>query len=291
MGQASGADLEVTHTTPAAKLLSVITYPSIFDGDVVTYTGSVARPAHTLEDLHRVVLKAQEAALTYWGFTCSRLEVQFFTDGNVMGLAYNPGSGKSSGKRLISLNARLLQSYTIDTIWRTVIHELCHHARNERFAINYVDQHDSYFCDMLSKADPLAQDKSGCTFFTEQEDSSLAAGIRQRKAGPIPPVYDPELGTVYLNRLKSGAFRIGWVPTEKAVARWKSIIVPLTSSAIEDIVKNFSPAQWGMVTVTTENYPYRVKPESLADLIQTLIKSYPLQMRSLITYLNTMAAA
>ncbi len=286
----AGAPLDVTHTTPAAKLLDVTSYPSIFAGDVVTYTGSVPNSAHTLEALHRAVLRAQEVALNVWGFTCARLEVQFFSSGTAMGLAYNPGSGKQTGKRLISLNYKLLQAYTIDTVWRTIIHELCHHARDEQFRQSN-DAHDSQFCEMLGRADPLARDRRGCTFFTEMEDASLAAGIKQRKAGSVPPVYDPALGTVYLGRLKSGKFRIGWVATEKALAKWKTVLTPLNEKAMEDLFKHFTPAQWDDVRVTTENWPYRVAPESLAELIKILVATWPRQMTSIIDYLNTLAAA
>ena len=84
--------------------------------------------AHSFDALAGVIVDCVQKALGTWGWSATGLEVSFHAKQHrALGLAYNPGSGI----RRISLNVNLLSRYDLESIFRTTIHELCHHAREE----------------------------------------------------------------------------------------------------------------------------------------------------------------
>jgi predicted SprT family Zn-dependent metalloprotease len=138
------------------------------------------RSAHTLDALHRSVDDAVRKARAAWGWAAEGLVVSFHKKQWALGLAYNPGAKD----RRISISEVLLEKYNLDSIHRTVLHELCHHAREEmhprtrrrgRSRLAQLDTHDAKFCEMLAQVDPLvAGSQQQCQFFNGMEDVSAA---------------------------------------------------------------------------------------------------------------------
>jgi predicted SprT family Zn-dependent metalloprotease len=113
--------------------------------------------------------------------------VSFHSGRRALGLAYAPGAKD----RRISLNEVLLEKYNLDSIHRTVLHELCHHAREELHPhtrrhggsrLAQLDAHDAKFCEMLGQVDPaVAGNQQQCQFFNDEEDVSAVAASAAAK--------------------------------------------------------------------------------------------------------------
>lgn len=142
---------------------------------------SVAKKsAHTFEALHAMMARAVGACVAAWGWEPSGLTVGFFTGRNAMGLAFAPGKGD----RRIALHHDLLARYDLDSISRTVLHELCHHAREElhpRGALSGLSRnlvntiaHDAKFCEMLALVDStVAANPRSCRYFEDDADPEV----------------------------------------------------------------------------------------------------------------------
>jgi hypothetical protein len=91
--------------------------------------------SRTRADIHRLTVDALEAGAKAWGgWRPTGLEIQLHKSGNALGIAYAPGDGASSGRTKISLNVELFKHYDDNAIWRVLVHELCHHCHNEKYA-------------------------------------------------------------------------------------------------------------------------------------------------------------
>lgn len=171
------------------------------------------RSAHTLDALHRSVDDAVRKARAAWGWAAEGLVVSFHSGRRALGLAYAPGAKD----RRISLNEVLLEKYNLDSIHRTVLHELCHHAREElhprvrlrrgRGKIAQLDAHDAKFCEMLGQVDPaVAGNQQQCQFFTEEEDVSAAAASAAAKG----VAYTAASGSLEIAMRRKGKWLYGY---------------------------------------------------------------------------------
>jgi hypothetical protein len=203
----------------------------------ITYTGFSAKVgAYTLDQIHQTVCDAINAHLPLWAWRTSpptpwkpsNLEVMLHSGNRAMGLAFAPGTGHTTNKRTISLNDILFKRYDLKSAWRVVIHELCHHYRDEALPSNEVDAvaseqirqavashldvvrrehgaviahkthlqaqqafstHDPAFVRELSKVDErVAANAFSGMLFTEYADPSLVAQIREKKAQKIAKI-------------------------------------------------------------------------------------------------------
>ncbi len=203
----------------------------------ITYTGYGAKVgAYTLEQIHQTVCDAINAHLPHWSWRTSpptpwkpsNLEVMLHSGNRAMGLAFAPGTGRVENKRTISLNDILFKRYDLKSAQRVVIHELCHHYRDEALPSNEVDPvaseqirqavashldvvrrehgaviahkthlqaqqafstHDPAFVRELSKVDErVAANAFSGMLFTEYADPSLIAQIREKRAQKIAKV-------------------------------------------------------------------------------------------------------
>lgn len=114
----------------------------------IQYTGYPARVgAYSLDQIHQMVCEAITACLPHWNWRSAgnppwrpnSLEIMLHTGNRALGLAYAPGTGKDTNKRLISLNDLLFKQYDAKATWRVVVHELCHHYRDEAIPRNEMD--------------------------------------------------------------------------------------------------------------------------------------------------------
>jgi hypothetical protein len=203
----------------------------------IRYTGfSQKVGAYELREIHDTVCDAITAHLGKWAWRTSpptpwkpsNLEIMLHSGNKAMGLAFAPGTGRVANKRTISLNDRLLKQYDLKSTWRVIIHELCHHYRDEAFAGNDADQatsdmlrlavvshvskaqasggykaarsvqlqamqtlrtHDAVFVRELAKVDPaVAADAYAGIVFNEYADPSLVAQQTAKKEARLAKV-------------------------------------------------------------------------------------------------------
>ena len=140
--------------------------------EVVGFHTVSATSAHDMAELTAIVKRAIATAKRTWKWSPTNLVVQFHNGGKTFGFARGPGSGPRVGFTIISLSKRLLAEYDARSVGRTVVHELCHHYREESFAatihLRKLKGHDDIFCRELKRADPLSADPITCRYFTEE---------------------------------------------------------------------------------------------------------------------------
>lgn len=205
------------------------------------------KSAHSFEALHDAMCRAAEVCTKAWGWVPTGLNIEFHDGSKAMGLAYNPGEGN----RRISLNRRLFTSYDLDSIYRTTLHELCHHAREElhkRVRFRGFNSHDEKFCEMLGMVDEKVRGSAKmCQFFTDEqclevvEKSAIERGIvYSSSAGELRVGIDPT----------SRRLRMKWVPT--GTARWRSTWELTHSGSLKTFLKLFPSTDRQLVRVVQD---------------------------------------
>lgn len=302
------------YTTRAGKFIksTVIEYSSPLTKHLgsVEYTGFEQvekRSAHTLEAVHRAVNASAARAIEVWGWNCTGLEVKFHETGRAFGLAYEPGTGKQKGVRKISLNVQLLQLYDLNSVARVVVHELCHHYREETWPRRRAgsDGHDSRFCEELGRADPEVQASipppfrpgpehevaylewkkrnegaaNRCTYFADIPDTALQAAHKAKTRRVVEPTWAPEAGALKFYRLKSGVLRMSWEP--RPGFHWTTEKQPVNDSSMLALAKRFGPKDWGRVLVhVEERYAVQARlpvETTLDNLLAYLIQRFGLK--------------
>jgi len=218
------------------------------DGKVVSYTGweqVEKQSAHTLSSLHRTIERAVVECKKAWGWQPVDLRVKFHTTGNAFGLAYAPGRKD----HIISLLKRMFSQYDMDSVYRTVLHEFCHHYRDESFPQSR-DDHDAIFCRELEKVDPSVKgSRRQCVHFTDIADPALVAKHQRAKN---EPVWSVDAGkVVFWHKKSDGTFSLYWKPNKGY--RWSTWRVSVNADNLIALLKNFSPEEWSKVLV--ESHP------------------------------------
>jgi hypothetical protein len=281
----------------------------------ITYTGIANKVgAYTLAQLHEITAKAVSDCIAVWKWRSaespvwkpSNLEVMLHSGKVALGLAFAPGTGAKLNKRTISLNKILLAQYDAHSIWRVIVHELCHHYRDEVFAGHEVDPverevllqavkaylvnkgsraavlmqktlgtHDATFVRELGKVDPKIKENAvSGMIFTEYADQSLVAegqakrvALKQKLASKVS--WDPTAGRVYLDYLKKGRFNVWWMPLAKG--QWKPVRERLNGRTIMELMKQLGP-NWGSAKVTySPTWPsYWTQPDTLEKAVPYL---------------------
>lgn len=251
----------------------------------ITYTGIANKVgAYTLEQLHEITAKAVTDCTAVWKWRSaefpvwkpSNLEVMLHDGARALGLAFAPGTGAKLNKRTISLNKKLLTQYDAHSIWRVIVHELCHHYRDEVFSSREVEPaerevllqsvkayladksasavvqmqkvlgtHDATFVRELGKVDPkIKENMVTGLIFTEYADQSLVAEMlakrEGRKAKLLSKVsWDPTAGRLYFDRLKDGTFNVWWMPL--AEGQWKPVREKLNNPQMRQLMARLGP--------------------------------------------------
>lgn len=216
------------------------------------WTPALARKsAHEFDALHRVVVRAVEACAAAWGWAPAGLLVSFHTSNRAMGLAYNPGAGN----RRVSLATKLLALFDLESIYRTVVHELCHHAREElhprdrsgfRGRLGALIAHDARFCEMLAQVDPLvAANPTSCQFFTDEADDSAVAAAAARRG----VVFSASAGYLEVGVGPDYYPRFRWLPLDGAPVRWRASWERLTASSLAALIGRFPAADVRVLVV------------------------------------------
>lgn len=281
----------------------------------ITYTGYPARIGrYDIEDVHDIVVKAVADAAPHWAWQGGRgpwrpshLEVMLHSGKRTLGLAFAPGTGHERNKRTISINDIMFKLYGAEAIWRVVVHELCHHYRDEVFARNDTDAatadrlrqslaahpnksfrnltevlgtHDSVFVRELAKVDEKVDaDPYSGICFTEYADPSLVADAKAVKEAKMAKAdWRPEAGRIWVDRLKTGQFSVWWVEVgggKRKVgmlnnAVLNALIVRIHGAAAAGAGDNAS-AQRTMQTAVTlsDTWPFAAnRPSTLIEFMQ-----------------------
>ena len=245
-------------TTKAAATVATEYLHRSGSDEIISYTGfaRLARASkHTLADLHREIDAAVAHCDSVWGWKCSGLEVKFHDAGLALGLAYAPGSGPRSMVRKVSLAAKLVERYDLPSIRRVVIHELCHHYREEAFprvtSSPWARPHDAKFCELLAVADPVVRDDPrSCEGFYEESDPAVVSATEAAKfATRGAPVWSPEAGVLVVTQQKTLRFFVSWRPSPAASKAWTPARRPVNDNSVLALLKAFPPEQWRSVRV------------------------------------------
>lgn len=200
-----------------------------------------------------------------WGWLGTDLIFELHSSDKTMGLAYRSGAYSDTGCRRISLSRKLFLRYDAESIYRTVIHELCHHYREETFPKSRGDSHDKVFCDALRLVDPVVHDEKSCQFFHEEVDQAV---IEKTARGGKPPIWSPEAGTIVVKHPKSGKYRWDWVPNEGF--KWARFGGELGDDDLLMLLKAFAPSDWQKVKIVGPQFP-----ETLLDFVRRAISRWP----------------
>lgn len=241
----------------------------------VRYAGWKAvekQSAHTFEALHGAVVRAVEACAAAWSWDPTGLSISFFTGRRAMGLAYHPGRGD----RRIALHHDLLARYDLDSVARTVLHELCHHAREElhpRGDIHAYGRaaaatlaHDQKFCEMLAMVDPaVASSPASCRYFDDDADPEALKGLAARR-GVVHAAAAGALRLAVASR--RGAVKFRWEPT--GTARWKAVWEPLNASSWRAFLSSFPENERALILTSFVGTRTATAPAPLPAFIRAM---------------------
>lgn len=244
------------------------------DGTTVVYQGYGKKKIgeYAFAKIREIVTKSVELCMKTWGWAPEIVRFSLHPAARAMGMAFQPGILDSTKTRRVSLSRELFKKYDANAIHRVVIHELCHHYREERWPrprTRYTDGHDAKFCSELQRVDAIvATNPRQCQFFEEQVDPTIAAAVAQKREAGV--VWSPDAGTVVMSRLKSGEVRLSWEPVYPGP--WKPTKTPANDTTLLALIQHFAPSQWKEVRVA--GY-WRPGVSTLADLLAMLLAMWP----------------
>lgn len=249
-----------------------------YKGDVLYfgYKGKVTQ-VHSLDQIHRLVLKAVESGRHAWSWSPRNLKVFCHPSGNGMGLAYNPGKGAHA----ISLHTKLLREYDANSVYRVILHELCHHHREEtwpRKAYTAITAHDQQFCNELSKVDEVVAASGDCRYFQDEQWMESAA-VQKKIERKHSINWSPDAGYLVFRRIKSGYLRLDWLPRIPGDFPKKTYKIGYDS--LKDLLSNFSLREIQRVEVLNQMPEFSSfgkvlgSTTTLAKLMDMLTHVYP----------------
>lgn len=178
----------------------------------VSYEGYTKRflKAHSFDAIVKVTEDAIKLCRAAWNWEPQNLRVLTHSEGRAMGIAYAPGKGVHR----ISLHSRLVNEYDTMSIFRVILHELCHHYREERFPrsrqMSSAFSHDKTFCEALALVDYTVKDSpSQCEFFSDEKWEGSVV-VQSKQTALRGDRYDPSRGAFILRLLKTGHMRMDW---------------------------------------------------------------------------------
>lgn len=269
---------------------AVVRFPGPFGP--ITYSGFGKKVGHyTMEQIHEICAKAVADGSAVWAWRTSPpttwkpsgLEIMLHGGSAALGLAFAPGTGKDTNKRTVSLNKKLFEFYDAHATWRVMVHELCHHYRDETFAKNEVEPqereallaairadlaksprggmwwhnilstHDATFVRELGRVDPKIKESAiSGILFTEYADPSLVAEVAKKKElrrqAAKPIIWDGTQGRLYVDRTKTH-FSLWWIPLTKGDWKPAKLGTSMVSGSINHFIEHIG-AGWEQVRVT-----------------------------------------
>lgn len=209
-----------------------------------------------------------------WGWLATDIVFELHESKTTMGLAYRSGAYKETGTRRISISTRLCKEFDKESIYRTFVHELCHHYREETFPKSIGDSHDELFCKALRLVDPKVHDLSTCKHFHDQVDPAVVAAA---KPAHKPAIWSPTSGHIKLSHLKSGKFVWQWMPGNGF--KWSRTGANVNDKELVQLLQRFDPAQWRSVVVEplmrTGSSERFLTIRTLRDFAERFVVSFP----------------
>lgn len=149
-----------------------------------------------IDRLHGMFRRATDVARAAWGWTPGDVDIfPMKASRRAAGEAYVGGIG-DIGPKKIRLNLGILRDYSDDSIVDVILHELCHHRREEIRPIPKI-RHDRIFCELLSAASPGAtRSEPRCDRFIPTRPNPRTDAQRpSARPRPMPfPTYDLAVG-------------------------------------------------------------------------------------------------
>jgi hypothetical protein len=165
-------------------------------------------------------------------------------------------------------------------VGRVVIHELCHHWREERFP--HGTSHDPVFCRELARVDPVVRQagRRECTKFVVATDLAKKNEAIKRR-GQVPPSWKPEAGELVVT-LEGRKYPVVWRPRGRQ--RWSPWQEYLSSRLISGFCKQFKPQDMPRVRVLDQ--AFGLGATDLGTFLRMLARSAPRYYADLVTWLN-----
>lgn len=238
--------------------------------------------------------RAVEAARAAWEWEPAGLRLGLHKTGSAFGFALRPGTGVLYRERLVSLRWDYLQRWGDDAIYDTLVHEICHHYREETWPRTLAsrtrkdlvrEQHDERFCAELRKALPRVDSWRACAHElrepeTDRErdfEARRAAG-RERTARASAAVetevnWSPGAGVVVFD---AENMTLAWRPRSPRRQRWRPVVRDIVShgeGALSFFAMSFDPAAWGSVQVeiSDDAGDVYVHADNFRDLVRWMI--------------------
>jgi len=252
---------------------------------VYGYRRHSAKSAHDLCALTRMLVESVNLCTKTWGWQLKKniLSVTLRSTSSTMGWAINTKTKvwvDGVRLRIIGLSAKLISEYDAPTIKRTILHELCHHWREERFP--HGQKHDAVFCRELARVDPLAQPRRGCAYFDEPIDLRFQAQVARRR-GVAAPIWTADAGFVELTEELTSRgrryFGVAWRPRGRRT--WPTWKRPLDCDLMLALAKAFPAGDVVRVKVVGLGMG-----RNLRDVLLSIARLYPNHMADLIAWLN-----
>ena len=203
---------------------------------LVGFDAVEARSAHTEASVAAAARRAVARCERAWGWSPTNLTVALHDGDRSFGIARSPGDGPRVGMTVVSLSCRLLAEYDAKSVVRVLVHELCHHYREESFRrtrdTHRRGGHDAVFCEALAEADPKSGGPHRCRKFTDERSP--------REENPSVS-WSPRDGALALARVRGRGQMLFWRPRRRGA--WDPVDFLLTDGELYDLARRFSPRQ------------------------------------------------
>lgn len=271
-GERHSKPAEVTSTTQAMIAEATGTEVRYVDFD------GVDLGRHGIQRFHKAVSSALEMSDKAWSWRVPSLNVKTHQGKGPLGQAFAPGTGTYTGLRSISIHRDIARRYDADSLRRVVLHELCHHAREEleprTGSRAKRESHDSTFCRMMGLVDPqVIGDEEKCRRFHDAPDLTLVAEeAAEATASSKGLSWDPANGFVdYHTYLRGRRLygRLAWSPKEGSKRRWRPVLINTDDLEMLQLLHRFEPEKWSSVEVSLQpevRASYDVMRSRRADL-------------------------
>ena len=261
------AQKAVNQNTPAASTgastqgtdIRTVHSPVVGEIRVDGFRAVERKTSHSFDAISKMLVRAVADCHRAWAWKAEGLVVTFHTSARAMGLAYSPGQGD----RRISLAFSMLEKFDIGSVERTTLHELCHHAREEKYprslavgALRGAQVHDAKFCAMLEQVDAtVAANPKSCRYFTDVADPAVVTETAKAKG----VVFSAAAGTLVVD-VRQAARKNHWVwkwePNQRG--RWPSKFVRLSTRELVAFLLQFPSGDRDLVRCVYEGSPVSV---------------------------------
>ena len=221
----------------------------------------LADPAHSLKKLHTIVAAKRQLAKSLWKWK-EPVMISFHRSHSILGFASITKVG-SQKWRFISLSQDLLSGYDAKSVGRTIIHELCHHYRAERFSCSGVARgrcdsvrrlsnggHDPTFCRELGRVDYIVKrSQTECQFSTDKKMTKSPAASKKPFAGVI---LKPGAGHLEVTSIAAKTV-FAWLAT-----RGKSFFVPFNDNSLA-LIMTRTKKLWDRIAIRAKGRRFTLR--------------------------------